>query len=63
MPRKPAAKRARRLAAPAYLTAALRRNRKAPRPEGFSLSHRNDYVEGITEAKTEETRRRRLRPP
>ena len=46
---------------PADLVAALRRNAKARRTfEGFSPSHRREYVEWITEAKREETRARRL---
>jgi hypothetical protein len=41
--------------------AALRRNKKALATfEGFSHSHKHEYVEWVTEARTEETRRRRL---
>ena len=59
--RKPAAKAARRLPVPAWFKAALRMNRKALATfEGFSSSHRNEYVEWVTEAKTEATRRRRI---
>ena len=46
---------------PDYITAALMKNRKAQATfEGFSPSHRREYVEWITEAKSEDTRRRRL---
>jgi uncharacterized protein YdeI (YjbR/CyaY-like superfamily) len=53
-PRKP-------LPVPADLAAALGKNRKAQAAfEGFSPSHRREYIEWITEAKREETRARRL---
>jgi uncharacterized protein YdeI (YjbR/CyaY-like superfamily) len=46
---------------PAYFTAALARNRKAKAAfEAFSPSHRREYLEWITEAKTEATRDKRL---
>jgi len=46
---------------PDYLTAALRGNKKASATfDAFSPSHRREYVEWITEAKGEDTRRRRL---
>ena len=46
---------------PDDLTAALRQNARAQATfEGFSPSHRREYVEWITEAKTEATRHRRL---
>ena len=46
---------------PPDLVAALGKNRKARTTfEGFSPSHRREYVEWITEAKTEPTRLRRL---
>ena len=49
------------LAVPADLSAALRANKKAARSfEGFSPSHRREYIEWITEAKREDTRRRRV---
>ena len=49
------------LRVPPYFTAALRRNKKARVAfEGFPPSHRREYVEWVTEAKTEETRDRRL---
>lgn len=46
---------------PADLAAALGRNARARKTfEGFSASHRREYVEWIIEAKREETRTRRL---
>ncbi len=49
------------LKAPAYMLAALEKNRKAHATyEAFSPSHRREYVEWITEAKSDETRDRRL---
>jgi uncharacterized protein YdeI (YjbR/CyaY-like superfamily) len=48
-------------AVPDDLRAALRRNKAALAAfQGFSPSHRREYVEWITEAKGEDTRRRRL---
>lgn len=46
---------------PADLAAALRKNRKAQSVfDDFSPSHRREYVEWITDAKSDETRQRRL---
>jgi len=46
---------------PAYMKTALNRNKKAKSAfDAFSPSHRREYVEWITEAKTDETRDRRL---
>jgi uncharacterized protein YdeI (YjbR/CyaY-like superfamily) len=46
---------------PADLAAALKKNRKAAAHyEAFSPSKRRDYVEWLTEAKTQDTRARRL---
>lgn len=46
---------------PVVLKRALDKNRKARETfEEFSPSHKRDYVEWITEARTEETRQRRL---
>ena len=57
--RKPAPKPP--LAVPGYLTAALAENDAARAAfEGFSPSHRREYVEWLTDAKGEETRKRRL---
>jgi uncharacterized protein YdeI (YjbR/CyaY-like superfamily) len=49
------------LPVPADLAAALKKNRRAAATfEGFSPSHRREYVEWITEAKREDTRKKRL---
>lgn len=46
---------------PGYFLKALRKNKKALLTfEGFNFSNKKDYVEWITEAKTEETRNKRL---
>lgn len=46
---------------PADLTAALKKNRKAREAfEAFSPSHRREYLEWITEAKSDDTRQRRI---
>lgn len=51
----------RKLRTPPDLAAALRKNNTAAaRFADFSPSHRNEYIEWITEAKAPETRRRRL---
>ena len=48
-------------AVPPALQAALKKNRKAKSAfEGFSPSHRREYVEWITDAKREETRQKRI---
>ena len=60
-PRKPKPTGLRVLEIPQDLTAALRKNAKARKSfENFSYSHRKEYVDWITEAKREETRRKRL---
>jgi len=49
------------LPVPADLAAALKKNKAAASTfEGFSPSHRNDYVEWITGAKRDETRAKRV---
>jgi uncharacterized protein YdeI (YjbR/CyaY-like superfamily) len=49
------------LAVPPVLAAALRKNKKALTTfDGFSPSQRREYIEWITEAKGEDTRKRRL---
>ena len=49
------------LKVPDDLAAALKKNKKARETfEGFSPTHRREYVEWITEAKREETRAKRL---
>ncbi|HWR82630.1 MAG TPA: YdeI/OmpD-associated family protein [Candidatus Deferrimicrobium sp.] len=46
---------------PAYFWAAVRKNKRALKTfESFSYSNKKDYVEWVTEAKGEETRRKRL---
>jgi uncharacterized protein YdeI (YjbR/CyaY-like superfamily) len=51
----------RKLDVPAYLMSALRKNKRALATfEGFSYSNKKDYVEWVVEAKTDETRKRRL---
>lgn len=46
---------------PDYFTKALKKNKKALAAfEAFSNSHRNEYVKWIIEAKSEETRERRM---
>lgn len=46
---------------PDYFAAALKKNARARKTfEGFSPSHRREYLEWITEAKREETRNQRL---
>ena len=46
---------------PAYFTAALKKNKKALATFGqFNYSTKKEYIEWITEAKTEETRKKRL---
>jgi hypothetical protein len=49
------------IAAPPYFLAALKKNKKALATyEAFPPSHKREYVEWITEAKSEATRERRL---
>jgi uncharacterized protein YdeI (YjbR/CyaY-like superfamily) len=57
-----AAKGARKpLKVPPYLTAALRKNKQAQGAfSEFSYSNKKEYVEWLTEAKTDATRRKRL---
>ncbi len=46
---------------PAYLKSAIQKNKKAAATfEKFSPSHRREYVEWVTEAKSDETRNRRV---
>jgi uncharacterized protein YdeI (YjbR/CyaY-like superfamily) len=46
---------------PRELASALRRNKKARETfEGFSYTNKRDYLDWITEAKTKETREKRL---
>src|SRR6266702_3969766 len=56
-PRKPA----KVIAAPDYFMKAVKKNKKALATfDDFAPSHRNEYVQWVTEAKSEETRDRRL---
>lgn len=49
------------LKVPAYFMAAVKKNKKALKTfESFSQSHKREYVQWITDAKTDETRARRL---
>jgi len=60
VPKSPPKKRA-PIALPALLKRALSSNAKASAAfDSFSPSHKREYVEWITEAKTEETRQRRV---
>lgn len=50
------------LVVPDYFTAAVKKNKKAFATfDGFPYSKKKDYVEWVTEAKTDETRARRLK--
>jgi uncharacterized protein YdeI (YjbR/CyaY-like superfamily) len=60
-PGKPKSKLKKELDVPADLQAALSRNKKAAAAfDGFSYSHKKEYVQWVTEAKREETRIQRL---
>ena len=62
-PREPKSRKkaAKKFKVPDYLTAALKKNKKARATfEGFSPSNRNDYVEWVVDAKQEATRAKRL---
>ena len=49
------------LRVPSYLRSALSSNKKAQSTfDNFSYSHKKEYIEWITEAKTEETRNKRI---
>ena len=51
-----------RLVVPGYFLEALSRNKKAQATfDNFSDSHKKEYVNWITEAKREETRRKRIK--
>ncbi len=61
LPAKPVAKEKREWVVPDYLLRALKKNKSALKTfESFSPSHKREYVEWITEAKTEETRNKRI---
>jgi len=58
---KPNAKAKPELVVPSYFTAALKKNKKALKTfEDFSTSAKREYVEWLTEAKTDATRDKRL---
>ncbi len=60
LPSKPKAPAKKEMPMPLELAAALKKNKKATATfEQFSASHKNEYIEWITEAKTEETRNKR----
>lgn len=59
--KKPVTKEKKELVVPDYLTAALKKNKAAQATfDAFSYSKKKDYVEWLTEAKTDETRNKRL---
>lgn len=59
--RTPKVPRGKAVKTPAYFIAAVRKNKKALATyEAFSPSHKREYVEWVTEAKAEATRKRRL---
>ena len=61
LPARAKPKKKKDLIVPAGLVSALKANKKALTAfENFSYSHKKEYVEWITEAKTQETRKRRL---
>lgn len=61
LPKKSAQEKSKELDIPAYITEALKSNRKAQEAfEKFSYSHKKEYVEWIREAKTEATRDKRI---
>jgi uncharacterized protein YdeI (YjbR/CyaY-like superfamily) len=61
LPPRPKLKEKKELIVSTYLQSALKRNKKALMAfESFSYSHKKEYIEWLTEAKGEETRKRRL---
>jgi len=61
LPAKPKATEKKELEVPEYFTRALRKNKKALQTfEAFAYSHKKEYVQWITEAKTEETKNKRM---
>jgi uncharacterized protein YdeI (YjbR/CyaY-like superfamily) len=59
--RKPVKKEKKELVVPDYFLKTVSKNKKALKTfEGFSYSHKKEYVEWITEAKTEDTRNKRM---
>jgi uncharacterized protein YdeI (YjbR/CyaY-like superfamily) len=61
LPARPKSTEKKELVIPDYLTTALEQNAKAQETfENFRYSHKKEYVEWLTEAKTEDTRDKRL---
>src|SRR5206468_4404598 len=61
LPARSKPKEKKELVVPDYLMAALKKNKKALMTfEAFNYSHKKEYVEWITEAKAEDTRKKRL---
>ena len=61
LPAKPKSAVKKELVIPDYFSKALNKNKKAGQTfENFAYSHRKEYLEWITEAKTEETRNKRM---
>jgi uncharacterized protein YdeI (YjbR/CyaY-like superfamily) len=61
LPSKPKSTANKEIEVPTYFLQALETNKKALKTfEGFSYSNKKDYIEWITEAKTEETRNKRI---
>ena len=61
LPSKPKTTEKKELVVPDYFTKALSKNKKALQTfEAFAYSHKKEYVEWITGAKTEETRNKRI---
>lgn len=61
LPLKPTAKMKKEVMAPDYFLKAVKKNKSAYKTfESFSPSHKREYVEWITEAKTDETRNKRM---
>lgn len=58
---KPSEKEKKELVIPDYFTKALGKNKKAKQVfDNFAYSHKKEYMQWVTEAKTEETRNRRM---
>ena len=61
LPKKPVSKTKKELKVPDYFNKSLKKNKKALKTfEDFTYSHKKEYVEWVTEAKTEETRNKRM---
>ncbi|MCW3091892.1 MAG: hypothetical protein JWP81_2961 [Ferruginibacter sp.] len=61
LPSKPKTAEKKEILVPDYFTKALGKNKKALQTfENYAYSHKKEYVEWITEAKTEETRNKRM---